>query len=71
MKLSSRICYCTSCAVIASLLSFSVLSYGQNAPIAPSLQKMADVPMPGPAVRFDHQRLGFWERAFIHCAHNG
>ena len=57
MKLGSRISNCISCAVIASLLSFSVLSHGQNAHTAPPLQKIADVPMPGPAVRFDYQSM--------------
>ena len=57
MKLGSRICNCISCAVIVSWLLFSVLSHAQNAHTAPPLQKVADVPMPGPAVRFDYQSM--------------
>jgi len=57
MKLGSRISNCISCGVVASLLPFSVLSHGQNAHTAPPLQRVADVPMPGPAVRFDYQSI--------------
>src|SRR6476646_10346707 len=57
MKVSSPICNCISCAVIASLLSFFRLSHAQNAHMSPPLQKVADVPMPGSAVRFDYQSM--------------
>ena len=57
MKLGFRISNCISCAVIVSVLSFFGLSHAQNAHMAPPLQKVADVPMPGSAVRFDYQSM--------------
>jgi len=57
MKLDSHVSRRISCAMIASLLSFSVFSHGQSARTAPPLQKVTDVPMPGPAVRFDYQSI--------------
>jgi len=57
MKLGFRIANCISCAVTASLLSFFGLSHAQNAHMSPPLQKVADVQMPGSAVRFDYQSM--------------
>ena len=44
------------CLCLFVLLSASI-AYGQSSAQTSALTKVADVPMPGPAVRFDYQTL--------------